>query len=698
VAEEGGSDQLIGAEPAAPEVRLDPNPTRAVFISYASQDTAVAEGLCAALEREGVACWMAPRNVRPGDFYANAIVDAISACPVMVLVLSKSAMESPHILREVERASAKKRPIIAFRIDDASLPSGFEYFLSASQWIDTSGGRADRLFPKLAEAVRSRMALAPKADSNPRSPDGTRPRQNLNRPVVAVIAIIALALVYFVADKFWLSKHAATVQHEAASPTAPALATAPAPTFAPPPHSIAVLPFVNMSGDAKQEYFSDGLSEELLNALSRLNDLQVVARTSSFSFKGQNVDIATIAHKLNVGAVLEGSVRRAGNTVRITVQLINAVSGFHMWSQTYDRDLKDILQVQTEVATQVAQQLKVKLVGDETDKIELGGTKNPQAYDAYLRGMQILVTADSEASARAAVASFDRAVMLDPNFASAYAQRARALSDVARDLPASEAKEGHDKELYLMARQSAERAVALAPALADAHIALGWHVLLFGYLDFTTAQLEIERALTLAPGSAYVLRTVGSFQGLLGHAEAAQAAVGRAILLDPQNYQYRLDLVWLLVMNRRFTDALVANAGALALNPGGQDAWEFAADIALGLGQAEKAQQICESPTTPLYEHVRYACLALAYHALGKQNEAESTLEEFKASAGDTAAFEYAEIYAQWGDAAAALRWLTIAERTRDPGLISLKVDWRLDPLRNNPQFRAIEARMNFPQ
>jgi TolB-like protein len=150
-----------------------------------------------------------------------------------------------------------------------------------------------------------------------------------------------------------------------------------------------VLPFVNMSGDKDQEYFSEGLTEELLNSLSRINELQVAARTSSFSFQGEHPDIATVAHKLNVAAVLEGSVRRSDHTIRITAQLINAVTGFHLWSQTYDRDLGDVLKLQTEIATAVAEALKVTLLGDVSARIELGGTRNPAAFDAYLRGLKL---------------------------------------------------------------------------------------------------------------------------------------------------------------------------------------------------------------------------------------------------------------------------------------------------------------------
>src|ERR1700677_3809171 len=181
--------------------------------------------------------------------------------------------------------------------------------------------------------------------------------------------------------------------------------SAPPAAFKPPVHSVAVLPFTNLSGDPTQDYFSDGVSEELINALSHVEALQVSARTSSFSFKGKNADIAAIARKLNVAAILEGSIRRSGNTVRITAQLVNTVNGYHIWSQSYDRELRDILTLQTDIATTVAQELQVKLLGDEAAKIEVGSTRNPDAYDAYLRGLQIEVTAQDLDSNRLASAA-----------------------------------------------------------------------------------------------------------------------------------------------------------------------------------------------------------------------------------------------------------------------------------------------------
>ena len=220
--------------------------------------------------------------------------------------------------------------------------------------------------------------------------------------LLATIAVLVVALGYLVANRLVLSKRGAEWSGSVCGQSAPATA------FAPPPHSIAVLPFVNMSGDKEQEYFSDGLTEELLNSLAEINELQVAARTSAFSFKGKDNDIGTIARKLNVGAVLEGSVRRSAHTIRITAQLINAVTGFHLWSKTYDRDLGDVLKLQTEIATAVAEALKVTLLGDVAAKIELGGTHNPAAFDAYLRASKAYASRHEAKAVPTAIAAYTK--------------------------------------------------------------------------------------------------------------------------------------------------------------------------------------------------------------------------------------------------------------------------------------------------
>ncbi|GAC1666796.1 MAG: hypothetical protein NVS9B2_07410 [Steroidobacteraceae bacterium] len=464
-------------------------------------------------------------------------------------------------------------------------------------------------------------------------------------------------------------------------------------SFTPPVHSVAVLPFTNLSGDPKQDYFSDGVSEELINALSHVEALQVSARTSSFSFKGTNADIKAIAHKLNVAAILEGSIRRSGNTVRITAQLVDTVNGYHIWSKNYDRDLRDILTLQTDIATTVAQEMQVKLLGDEAEKIEVGSTRNTEAYDAYLRGIQIEVTAQDLASGRLALEAFDQAISLDPNFAAAYTHRVRALRGVANFTT----EPGRVRDLYAMAREAAERAVTLAPDYADAHMALGWQVLVHGYLEFSAADREVARAMALAPGSASVLDSYAGFQGIVGHHEVALAAMRHAIKLDPQNPRYREHLLQTLTWARRFDDVLVAVQDAKALHAEGYYAGIYSATSYLALGRPELASKICESPATPLNGGDRHFCLALAYHALGKITPATTELEKFKALRGVLSAVSYAAVYAQWGDPGAALRWLATAESLRRASLVELKVDWMFDPLRNNPQFQELEHRLNFP-
>src|SRR6266481_1178262 len=236
-----------------------------------------------------------------------------------------------------------------------------------------------------------------------------------------VVGLLILVMGYFVVDKFVLPKRSV--------PAAEAPVTAPA--FNPPAHSIAVLPFTNMSGDKGQDYFSDGLSEELLNSLARISELQVAARTSSFYFKGEHADLQTIAHKLNVASVLEGSVRRAGHKIRITAQLNNAITGFHLWSQTYDRDLSDVLALQMEIANAVASALKVALLGDVAAKIEAGGTRDPAAFDAYLRASKAYREYQNDKDVQAAIAGYTEAIRLDPEYALAYADRSLAFSTFA---------------------------------------------------------------------------------------------------------------------------------------------------------------------------------------------------------------------------------------------------------------------------
>ena len=500
-----------------------------------------------------------------------------------------------------------------------------------------------------------------------------------------IFAVMGIAIVLLLTDRFVLRRGV----NEAP-------AAAPAPAFNPPLRSIAVLPFTNTSGDKEQDYFSDGLSEELLNALARVDQLQVAARTSSFYFKGEHADLATIARKLNVASLLEGSVRRSGNTVRVTAQLSNAVTGYQLWSQTYDRDLGDVLKLQSEIANAVADALKLKLLGDVAAKIEVGGTRNPAAFDAFLRAssayrrfgpVNLAAGGGNKEGLQAAIDAYTEAIHADSDYALAYAGRSLAFADFARALVS-----GPEVGDYLAkAQEDARKASALAPGLADGHLALAnYHV---GSLELTGALQEYERALALAPGDARVLNEYGAFAVLIGRTDAGLAAAHRLLVLDPLNSMNHFGLGTSLTFARRYGDAIRAfnEAKALGLDDISLNMW---LGIAYYLsGDFERASATCARAG----EVNGPFCLAMVYDKLGRRAEAEAMLARLTARAGDHFAEGYADIYAQWGDTARALDWLDAAVRNRDPYLAYTKVNPFFDPLRKEPRYRAIEEALKFP-
>lgn len=667
-----------------PDAAADAAGLHDVFVSYASQDASIANAIVAALERNGLRCWIAPRDVPPGTLYADVIIRAINGTKVLVLVLSENSVSSPHVGKEIERASAKRRPIIALRTDAKPLTPALEYFLSESQWIDVGTGGPEAAESKLVEAVR-RLIAHPSGNMPPAAAIVSGAKRRFNGPVVALIAVIAAALAYIVVDKVWRAKPATVAITEGAP--APAAGTSAA--FAPPPHSIAVLPFVNMSGDPKQDYFSDGLSEELLNSLTTIPDLHVAARTSSFFFKGKEVDLSEVAHKLNVGAVLEGSVRKDGEQVRITAQLINAVTGFHLWSQTYDRDLKSILKLQTEIATAVTKALQATLMADAAAAIEMGGTKNPRAFDAYLLGQNLDHSKIDKDVVLAAIAAFDEAIRLDPGFAKAYASKALAETGFAEYYGVGT----EIREHFQRARAAAERSVQLAPELGEAHSALA-DLLAHGYFDFKGALAEHERAVALSPNEPGVLLRTSWFLSDIGRGAEAVPMATRGVSLDQLNWRAYRYFAVVLDDAHRYPEAIEAANRALSLNASDLRQTALRGLSLLHMGDAESARKSCDTPQRDWEGHM---CLAIAYDKLHRRSDAEAEVATMKADMGDAPAFQFAEIYAQWGDVPKSLDWIETAYRLKDPGMSSLKVDEFLAPLRASPRFREIERKLNLP-
>jgi adenylate cyclase len=525
----------------------------------------------------------------------------------------------------------------------------------------------------LAYAWYSRIAAKPGEQAAATSPNES-PQIAI---VFAVVAVLAIAVAIGVRFFGFGGEHRKSGSDAV---------VAQAKDFRPPAHSVAVLSFVNLSGDPKEDYFSDGLSEELLHVLTRVEGLRVAARTSSFSFKSKDVDIPTVGRRLNVGAVLEGSVRKSGERVRITAQLINAITGFHFWSHTYDREIKDILALQTEIASAVAGALEITLLAN-TGTLAVGGTRNAQAYDAYLRG-RYGESVQDEAGLRTSLAALDEAIALDPNYAKAQAFRA----DVLMQISGMYTLDPKEKErLNAEARASADKAVKMAPKLGLAHSTLGT-VLASTTSDYAAIDAAYKRSIALEPNNAELLLGYASYAALFGRPDAL-AAAKRVVSLDPLRVGAQANLGVVLFYARRHDEAAAAFREAARLGNNRLNI-NWMGQNELAAGRPDAALPLCERDPDFWYDQV---CLAMTYHALKRPEDATRMLKRMQAAQGDGAAYQYAEVYAMWGETGEALKWLTKAVELGDGGLLAIKTDPFLDPLRKLPEFQAIVSKLDLP-
>jgi TolB-like protein/tetratricopeptide (TPR) repeat protein len=662
-----------------------------VFLSYASQDSAAARRICEALRAAGIEVWFDQSELRGGDAWDQKIRQQIRDCALFIPVISANTASRHEGYFRLEWDLADQRShmiarnhafIVPVCVDGtpdagADVPDSFQRV----QWTRLPDGSTP---PEFAARIRGLLSPGSPGPALPSAAAGTGAHAQVaeshrSRNRVAIFAIAAVLAVAAVGA--FIVYHLQAPPPAAIPPTPPASAS----TFNPPPHSIAVLPFVNMSGDKEQEYFSDGLSEELLNSLARINELHVAARTSSFSFKGKDADVATIAHKLNVGAVLEGSVRRSTSTLRVTAQLIDAVSGFHLWSQTYDRDQGDVLKLQTEIATAVAEALKVTLLGNVGAKTDLGGTRNPAAFDAYLRGMASFRNYRNDQDLQAAIAAYGEAIKADPEFALAYAERAQATRQHLDEFGTPKGAEAVEAD--------ARRAIALAPDLAEGHLALAEYLDTFRQ-DLTLSTAEYERAIALAPGNEQVIRPYALALAYVGRSEESIAAARRAVALDPLSTLPRTSLGRTLWFAHRREETIAAMNEASRLDPSNPWAAGLRGLSYHLLGDEERARTSCEISST----HYEVAvCRAVVYQRLGRLAEARTQLEQVYAQNGNSSAYQFAQIYSQWGDQAKAMQWLETAVRLRDTGLKQIKRDPLVESLRNEPRFQTIQRQLNFP-
>ena len=498
----------------------------------------------------------------------------------------------------------------------------------------------------------------------------------------AIIVVLVLALGYFVVDKFWLAGREAVAEGNAVAPAAPAPSARG--EVGVPEKSIAVLPFVDMSERHDQEYFSDGLSEELIDQLAKVPQLRVIARTSSFSFRNRADDIPTIARKLNVANILEGSVRRSGVRLRVTTQLIQADSGRDIWSQTYDQELKDVFKVQDEIAGAVVAALKVHLLPSQ----KLSGsqrTQNTEAYNQYLLGRQFFDRFTLN-DWRRAIKSFRKAIELDPNFPAAYAGLSAAEF--------WEANQTGDNAGFERAMASAEKAVALAPEQAEGYAARGYLRNVVSW-DWAGAQADLQKALTFDPGNAQILGRFAILSSTLGQLPDAIAAGKKATELDPLRGAGWWALGLILMDAQQFEAAHDAIARALEISPDNGRFHYALGFLELFEGKATEAAATFRQVET---EGAHLTGTSMAEYSLGHARESQQALDELIARDAQAFAYQIAEVYAWRREKDKAFEWLDRAYRQHDAGLVFVKHDLALASLRSDSRFAAFLRKMKLPE
>ncbi len=674
-------------------------PRKAVFLSYASEDAEAARRICEALRAAGVEVWFDRSELRGGEAWDRQIVRQIRECALFVALISANteARDEGYFRREWRLAVERTRdladdkafllPVVIDATSDAT--ARVPEKLHEVQWTRLPAGEVTAAFTErvlgLLSSPRTLLsgASAPPAahaasatSDRPAEVAQAEPLRRTRRagPVLTAIGLLLAAGLGYLAVHLGGSRNATT------NPPARAV-------NAIPEKSVAVLPFTDMSEKHDQEFFSDGLSEELIDMLANVPQLHVPARTSSFYFKGKPEKISTIARELGVAHVLEGSVRKAGDRLRITAQLIRADNGYHIWSATYDRDAKDVFQVQDEIAAAVVGALKLTLL---TPPDSAGRqTSSAEAYSQYLLARQIQQDGDWKDGPKS-VAALRRALELDPGYAPAWAELAGALDTSSEDDSVSTADWQQAK---LEAFAAADRAIALAPKLADGYESRGY-LRAWVRRDFKGAAEDYQRALELAPDSADALKGyAGSVLAPTGRLDEALAMARRVLELDPLSAASWRLLGYVLWLRKECSASVDANQRSLAISPQQAFTPTYIAYCRLMQGKPADALVAGQRSTEAAF---RLTSSAMALHDLGHTAESDKLLAELVKGFASNAAYQIAEVYAWRGEREAAFQWLERSYVQRDGGLTIVKCDPMVEKLRGDPRFAALLRKMNL--
>lgn len=631
-------------------------PPADVFLSYKAEDRSRLKPLVAALQAEGFGVWW-DAQIGSGSHWRADIQEHLDAARCVIVAWSKRSVgpDGDFVRDEASRArrNGTYLPILLDRVEP---PLGFGEVqaLSLSRW---RGNRDDPRFVALVGAVRRRIAgeeIGPVPEHLGRAPVSRR----------AVLAGGAGAAAIAAAGGWLLLK--------------PDAANA---------RRIAVLPFANMSSDREQAYFSEGVAEELRAALSRIG-LEVIGRASSDAVK--DLDTKAAAAKLGVAHILSGSVRRSPRTIRIDAQLVSGSDGVERWRQSYDRAPGDAISIQADIAASVAQALSVALGQGGRDAIRLGGTADSMAQDLYLKASAVRRKADSEESVRQALTLLNGAIARDPDYADAYVLRASMYGALGANFPKS--PEDITDNLAL-AEAAARKAIRIAPKLGSAHAGLADIEL--SRLNFARSLQHMRRALALSPYEARVVRGAATIIPYLGDGQEALLLADRLLALDPLEARTFAARSLILQLVRDYGASIEAGRKALELAPQSLSARGFVADSLTLLDRpAEAGAEYRHLPAGDLFRLTGEARLA----ARARDTAAvERTVAQLREEFGAAASYQYAQIYAQAEDRDRAFAELETALGAKDPGLLALKVDPFLDPIRGDNRYAALVRRLKFP-
>jgi TolB-like protein len=667
--------EALGGKSAIPDG--SPSPPGAVFISYCSQDAPAAERICEAFRAVGISVWLDKNELRGGDAWDAQIRKRIHDCALFIPLISahSNARNEGYFRREWKQAVRRLEDIaddVPFllpvvidetREGDARVPDEFLH----AQWTWLPGGETPpAIAHRVLDLLGGEPGVPPVPHVRPSLAAAGRRRHRLRNVGIAIgalLLVLGLGL-------FWYQQHTG----DTAADT-PASDEMPAALAAPDERSIAVLPFVDLSPEKTQEYMSDGIAEELLNLLAQIPGLKVIARTSSFAFKGEKIEIGEIARKLNVAYVLEGSVRASGDKLRVAAQLIRAADSTHVWSERYDGSLKDIFAVQDEISAAVVEQLKIKLLGDAPKSKPV----DPRAYAMFLQARQLNRQRSAEGFEQA-VDLLQQAVAIAPDYAGAWDQLGDAYIGQANDglRPIAEG--------YELAREAATKALALQPEFAPAHARLGRIAMNYDG-DLAAAARHYMRALSLTSDDADIYRSACVFARSLGRLDMGIALCQFATSRDPVFANGYGNLAVTFRFAGRTDEAIASARMALRLSPGYINGHYNVAVAMLQQGKAREAlAELQQEPAAGGWSKIG---LPMVLHALGRKAESDAALAQLIREEAESAAYNIAYVHAFRNEPDKAFQWLDRARLTHDPGLSGIAVEPLFDNIKRDPRWLA---------